>query len=109
MSGFVLVVAMSLAILALLALAVSVVAFLVQTSRHRPARRWIMTAGASLILVLVFGSLSNAVSRQSGLPVALLAPHTPHKRPSSDRGVVRGLYPTMLYRESRSPMSQTEQ
>jgi micrococcal nuclease len=67
MSGVVLVVAMSLAILALLALAVSVVAFLVQTSRHRPARRWIMTAGASLILFLVFGSLSNAVSRQSGL------------------------------------------
>jgi micrococcal nuclease len=67
MSGFVLVVAMSLAILALLAFAVSVVAFLVQTSRHRPSRRWIMTAGASLVLVLVFGTLSNAVSRQSGL------------------------------------------
>ncbi len=67
MSGFVLVVAMSLAILALLAFAVSVVAFFIQTSRHRPSRRWIMTAGASLVLVLVFSALSNVVSRQSGL------------------------------------------
>jgi len=70
MSGFVLVVAMSLAILALVAFAVSVVAFLIQTSRHRPSRRWIMAAGASLVLVLVFGSLSNAVSRQSGLTLS---------------------------------------
>jgi micrococcal nuclease len=67
MTGFVLALAMSLAILALLAFAVSVVAFLIQTSRHKPSRRWIMTAGASLVLVLVFGSLSNAVSHQSGL------------------------------------------
>jgi micrococcal nuclease len=67
MTGFVLAVAMSLAILALLAFAVSVVAFLIQTSRHRTSKRWIMAAGASLVLVLVFGSLSNAVSRQSGL------------------------------------------
>ncbi len=67
MSGFVLAVAMALAILALLAFAVSVVAFLIQNSRHRPSRRWIMTAGASLVLVLVFGTLSNVVSRQSGL------------------------------------------
>ncbi len=70
MTGFVLVVAMSLAILALLAFAVSVVAFLIQTSRHRPSKRWIMTAGASLVLVLVFGTLSNVVSRQSGLTLA---------------------------------------
>jgi micrococcal nuclease len=70
MSGFVLAVAVALAILALLAFAVSVVAFLIQTSRHRPSKRWIMTAGASLVLVLLFGSLSNAVSRQSGLTLA---------------------------------------
>jgi len=36
LSGVVLVVASSLAVLALLAFAVSVVAFLVQTSRHKP-------------------------------------------------------------------------
>jgi micrococcal nuclease len=70
MTGFVLAVATSLAILALLAFAVSAVAFLIQTSRHRPSRRWIMTAGASLVLVLVFGALSNVVSRQSGLTLA---------------------------------------
>ena len=61
------VVSASLAILALLAFAVSAVAFLVQTSRHRPSRRWLAAAGASLVLVLVFGGLSNVVSGRSGL------------------------------------------
>ncbi len=70
MTGFALAIAMSLTILALLAFAVSVVAFLIQTSRRRPSRRWIMTAGASLVLVLVFGAFSNVVSRQSGLTLA---------------------------------------
>jgi hypothetical protein len=67
MSGVVLVLAVSLAILALLAFALSVVGFLVQTSRHRSSRVWAVAAGVSLVLLLVFGSLSNAVSRQSGL------------------------------------------
>ena len=67
MTGVVLVVSASLAILAFLAFAVSAVAFLVQTSRHRPARSWLAAAGASLVLVLVFGGLSNAVSGRSGL------------------------------------------
>jgi micrococcal nuclease len=66
MSGVVLVLATSLAILALVAFAVSVVGFLIQTSRHRPSRVWAVAAGASLVLLLVFGSLSNSVSRQSG-------------------------------------------
>jgi endonuclease YncB( thermonuclease family) len=67
MTGILLVLAVSLAALALLVFAVSLVAFLVQTSRHRPSRRWIAASGASLILLLAFGTLSNAVSRQSGL------------------------------------------
>jgi hypothetical protein len=70
MTGFALAVAMSLTILALLAFAVSLVAFLIQTSRHRPYRRWTMTAGASLVLILVFGAFSNVVSRQSRLTLA---------------------------------------
>jgi micrococcal nuclease len=70
MTGAVLTLAVSLAVLAFLAFAVSAVAFLVQTSKHRPARRWIAAAGASLALLLVFGTLSNAVSRQSGLTLS---------------------------------------
>jgi endonuclease YncB( thermonuclease family) len=50
-------------------LTVSVVRFLIQTSRHRPTRVWAVAAGASLVLLLVFGTLLNAVSRQSGLTV----------------------------------------
>jgi hypothetical protein len=65
MSGVVLVVASSLAVLALLSFAVSLVAFLFQTSRHKPTRRWAMATGA--FLVLLFGTISNAVSRHSGL------------------------------------------
>jgi micrococcal nuclease len=66
MVGAVLIATASLALLALLAFGVSAVAFLVQTSRHRPSRVWAVAAGASLVLLLGFGSLSNAVSRQSG-------------------------------------------
>jgi hypothetical protein len=47
-------------------LTVSVVGFLIQISRHKPSRRWAVTAVASLVLLLIFGVLSNAVSRQSG-------------------------------------------
>lgn len=50
-----------MAIVALLVFAVSVVAFLIQTSRHRTSRRWAAAAGASLVLVLVFGGIANAV------------------------------------------------
>lgn len=49
--------------LAVLAFAVSAGAFLVQTSRHRPARRWLAAAGASLVPILVFGGLSNIARR----------------------------------------------
>ena len=55
MTGAVLTLAVSLAVLTLLAFAVSAVAFLVQTSRHRPPRRWLAAAGAALVLVLAFG------------------------------------------------------
>jgi hypothetical protein len=48
LSGVVLVVASSLAVLALLAFAVSLVAFLVQTSRHRSSRGWAFATGAFL-------------------------------------------------------------
>jgi micrococcal nuclease len=67
MTGVMLMVSVSLAVLAFLAFAVSAVAFLVQTSRHRPSRRWLAAAGASLVLVLAFGGISNVVSDQSGL------------------------------------------
>jgi micrococcal nuclease len=60
-------VALSLAVLALLAFAVSVVAFLIQTSRHRSSGRWAAAAGASLVLVLVFGGIANAI-RDEGSP-----------------------------------------
>jgi micrococcal nuclease len=67
MSAVVLVVASSLAVLALLAFAVSLIAFLVQTSRHRSSRGWAVATAAFLVMVLLFGTISNAVSRHSGL------------------------------------------
>ncbi len=67
MTGAGLMLAVSLAVLAL---AVSAVAFLVQTSRHKPSRRWLAAAGASLVLVLVSGTLSNVVSGRSGLTLS---------------------------------------
>jgi micrococcal nuclease len=70
MSGVVLVVASSLAVIALLAFAVSLVAFLFQTSRHKPTRGWAVGTGAFLVLVLLFGTISNAVSRHSGLTLS---------------------------------------
>jgi len=70
MSGVVLVVASSLAVLAMLAFAVSVVAFLLQTSRHRSSKGWAVATVGFLALVLLFGSISNAVSRQSGLTLS---------------------------------------
>jgi endonuclease YncB( thermonuclease family) len=66
----VLVVASSLAVLALLAFAVSLVAFLYQTSRHKPSRGWAVATGGFLVLVLLFGTFSNAVSRHSGLTLS---------------------------------------
>jgi hypothetical protein len=61
MVGAVLIVTASLAVLALLALALSGVAFPVQTSRHRFSRGWAAAAGASLILVLFFGGIADAL------------------------------------------------
>jgi micrococcal nuclease len=49
----------SIAIIALLAFALSFVAFLVQTSRHRSTGVWAAAAGASLVLVFLLGGLAN--------------------------------------------------
>jgi hypothetical protein len=49
----------SLAVIALLAFAISFVAFLVQTSRHKSSRGWAAVAGASLVLVILLGGLAN--------------------------------------------------
>lgn len=57
----------SLAVIALLAFALSFIAFLVQTSRHRPSGGWAATAGASLVVVLLLGGLANAL-RGEGTP-----------------------------------------
>ena len=65
LTGIVLVVASSLAVLALLAFAVSLVAFLYRTSRHRSSRAWAVATGGFLVLVLLFGGISNAVSRDA--------------------------------------------
>jgi hypothetical protein len=51
LTGVVSVVSSSLAILALLAFAVSLVAFLYRTSRHRSSRAWTVATGVFLELV----------------------------------------------------------
>jgi micrococcal nuclease len=48
-----------LAVIALLAFAISFVAFLVQTSRHRSSGGWAAAAGASLVLIFLLGGLAN--------------------------------------------------
>jgi micrococcal nuclease len=70
MANALMVVLSSLAVLALLAFAVSVVAFLVQTSRHKPSREWAVATGTFLILILLFGCISNGISRHSGLTLS---------------------------------------
>ena len=57
----------SLAVIALLVFALSFVAFLVQTSRHRSTKGWAAAAGVSLVLVLLLGGLANAL-RGEGSP-----------------------------------------
>jgi micrococcal nuclease len=49
----------SLAVIALLAFALSFVAFLVQTSRHKSSGGWAAAAGASLVVVVLLGGLAN--------------------------------------------------
>ena len=61
MTGVVSVVALSLAVLALLAFAVSLVAFLYQTSMHRSSRAWAVATGGFLVLVLLLGGISSAI------------------------------------------------
>jgi len=51
----------SFAVIALLAFAISFVAFLVQTSRHRSSGKWAAAAGTSLVVVLLLGGLANAL------------------------------------------------
>jgi hypothetical protein len=58
------VVASSLAIIALLAFAVSLVAFLYRTSRHRSSKAWALATEGFLVMVLLFGGISNAHSRR---------------------------------------------
>jgi lipoprotein signal peptidase len=65
LTGVVSIGASSLEILALLALAVSLVAFLYRTSRHRSSKAWAVATLGFLILILLFGGISNAVSRHA--------------------------------------------
>ena len=65
LTGVVSVAASWLAILALLAFAVSLVAFLYRTSTHRSSRAWAVATGGFLVLVLLVGGISNAVSRNA--------------------------------------------
>jgi micrococcal nuclease len=65
LTGVVSVAASWLSILALLAFAVSLVAFLYRTSRHRSSKAWAMATGGFLVLTLLFGGISNAVSRNA--------------------------------------------
>jgi micrococcal nuclease len=51
----------SLAVIALLAFALSFVAFLIQTSRHRSSGGWAAAAAASLVLVILCGGIANAL------------------------------------------------
>ena len=55
-----------LAVIALLAFALSFVAFLVQTSRHRPSGGWAAATGASLVVVILLGGLANALMPYRG-------------------------------------------
>ena len=57
----------SLAGIALLAFAVSLVAFLVQTSRHRSSGGWAAAAVASLVVLILLGGLANGL-RGEGSP-----------------------------------------
>jgi micrococcal nuclease len=55
-----------LAVIALLAFAISFVAFLVQTSRHRSSGGWAAAAGVSLVLVILLGGLANWLRGEGG-------------------------------------------
>jgi hypothetical protein len=66
MTNALLLVASSLAVFALLAFAVSFIGYLFQTSRHRPSKVWALAAAGFLVLVLISGGISGAVSRHSG-------------------------------------------
>jgi hypothetical protein len=55
-----------LAVIALLVFAISFVAFLVQTSRHRSTKGWAAAAGVSLALVLLLGGLANWLQGERG-------------------------------------------
>jgi micrococcal nuclease len=88
MTGVVLILAASLAILALLVFAVSVVAYLIQTSRHRNSRGWAAAAGASLTLVLVFGGIANAVRGESGPSLSEGQASPPNATEQADRNAI---------------------
>jgi micrococcal nuclease len=65
LTGVLSVAASWLAILALLAFTVSLLAFLYRTSTHRSSAAWAVATGGFLVLVLLFGLISNAVSRHA--------------------------------------------
>ena len=89
MTEVVLVVASSLAVLALLAFTVSLVAFLNQTSRHRPSRGWAVATAA--FLVLLFATVSNAVTGHSGLTLSEDRSNVPISAGRTDNiGVLEG-------------------
>jgi micrococcal nuclease len=85
MTNALLVVVSSLAVLSLLAFAVSLIAFLFQTSRHRSSKGWALAAGGFLVLVLISGGISGAVSRQSGLTLS-------EGQANASSGIERGDY-----------------
>ena len=78
------IVTVSLAVLALLAFALSVVAFLVQTSRHRSSRGWAAAAGVSLVLALAFGGVSNTVRGEGGQSLSGKQASTPNTVDQAD-------------------------
>jgi micrococcal nuclease len=55
-----------LGVIALLAFAISFVAFLVQTSRHKSSGGWAAAAGVSLVLVILLGGLANWLRAEGG-------------------------------------------
>ena len=87
MTELVSVVASWLAILALLAFAVSLVAFLYRTSRHTSSRAWAVATGGFLVLVLLFGGISNAVSQHAEPTSGGVPSSASHGAGQTNRGV----------------------
>jgi micrococcal nuclease len=63
-----------LAVLASLVLVVAVMALVIQLLRHGSLRRWGIVAAASLVLVLVFSGITNALYGGGGQPEQVTSP-----------------------------------